>query len=245
MSFELSSSDPVPRYYELTGSKCKPQLDRGDKRSRISIQMSSDPTPQQTKASGRPPKFDSSQVVSAAMELFWRHGYDATSLSDLETELSVNRSTMYASFDGKAGLYRSAVGAYIAAMEELLIRPLIEGEDGIADLVGFVERLRGLLMDSTKPDGCLIVNAMGTGQPPECTDRYLAELRTGFDSALERATRLGEIAPGGCEEKASAVLSAAIGLNVVAKAGSSSNELERLCDGVRSMMEGWRLPTAV
>lgn len=175
--------------------------------------------------------------------MFWRSGYDATSLAQLEDELGVNRSTLYSSFGGKAGLYDAAVDHYIAGMNELLVDPLVNGQAGITDLVAFVERLRSVLTDPDHPAGCLIVNAMGSSHPPAAMQRYLAGLRVGFDAALRRAIELGEIASESAPDKASSILTSAIGLNLAAKAGFPVDDLHRLVDGVRAVVAGWALDT--
>ena len=198
--------------------------------------------PATTKSRGRPSQYNHKAVLASAMNLFWRNGYGGTSLSDIEAEVGINRSTLYASFNGKTGLYVAAVDEYINAMEELLVRPLIEGTQGLEDLVDFVESLSARLADPANPDGCLIVNAMGSGDPPESMDRYMANLRDGFHAGLARAVERGEIAAGGLDEKASSLLSSAIGLNVVSKAGGEPEELVRLCRGVASMIDEWRQP---
>lgn len=196
-------------------------------------------SPDAARTPGRPPGFDSRQVVSDAVTVFWRNGYDATSLTELEDELGVNRSTLYASFDGKAGLYRAAVASYIDAMEERLVAPLLSGTEGVDDLVAFVERLRVVLTDPSQPDGCLVVNAMGSGTPPGEMTRYLDHLRAGFDATLRRAVELDEIADDGRPDMASSILTSSIGLNVAAKAGINGPELDQLIDGVRAVIESW------
>jgi AcrR family transcriptional regulator len=195
--------------------------------------------PHAARVPGRPPEFDSRQVVSDAVTVFWRNGYDGTSLAELEDELGVNRSTLYASFDGKAGLYRSAVASYIDTMEARLVAPLLSGTAGVDDLVAFVERLRAVLTDPAQPDGCLIVNAMGSGNPPDEMTRYLNHLRAGFDATLRRAAELDEITDDSRPDKGSSILTSAIGLNVAAKAGIDGPDLDHLIDGVRAVIESW------
>jgi TetR/AcrR family transcriptional repressor of nem operon len=189
--------------------------------------------------SGRPPEFDANRVITDAVDVFWRRGYAGTSLAVLEEELGVNRSTLYGSFGGKAGLYRAAVATYIDSMGELLVQPLLNGTEGIDDLVAFIERLRDVLTDAGCPDGCLIVNAMGSGRPPAAMHDYLDELRRGFESTLHRAAERGEIPVSTCAERAASMLTSAIGLNVAAKARIPDRDLTHLIDGVRGVVESW------
>ncbi len=70
------------------------------------VQNASQPT---ENLRGRPPSFHAETVVADAVGVFWRYGYEATSLAELEQELGINRSTLYNSFDGKEGLFQAAV----------------------------------------------------------------------------------------------------------------------------------------
>ena len=53
---------------------------------------------------GRPKKYDREAVLDRAMQAFWRNGYEATSTADLEAQMGVNRSSLYAEFGSKEAL---------------------------------------------------------------------------------------------------------------------------------------------
>ena len=61
---------------------------------------------------GRPLSFDREHAIEQAMLLFWEHGYEATSLNDLTTALSVAPSSIYTAFGDKKGLFMAAVQRY-------------------------------------------------------------------------------------------------------------------------------------
>ncbi|MFV1990443.1 MAG: hypothetical protein ACC652_06860, partial [Acidimicrobiales bacterium] len=96
-------------------------------------------------------------------------------------------------FDGKEGLFRAAVESYVDGVEDVLVGPLRDGTGGLDDLLAFTDRQREPLTDPDLPSGCLIINAMVTGDAPEATQRYLGDFRTAIDSALTRAANLGEV----------------------------------------------------
>lgn len=48
------------------------------------------------------------------MRLFWRHGYEGTSLNDLTRAMGIAPPSLYAAFGSKAGLYREALERYEA-----------------------------------------------------------------------------------------------------------------------------------
>jgi TetR/AcrR family transcriptional repressor of nem operon len=53
----------------------------------------------------RPTEFDRQQALTAAMQLFWRQGYTATSLSQLLEAMGIGRSSFYAAFSDKRTLF--------------------------------------------------------------------------------------------------------------------------------------------
>lgn len=63
--------------------------------------------------------FDRDTVVRAARTVFWEHGYDGTSIPDLEDATGIRRSSLYNTFGSKRGLFDAAVQSYL----DEVIRP--------------------------------------------------------------------------------------------------------------------------
>ena len=57
--------------------------------------------------------FDEKEVLTKAMDLFWKQGYAATSIQDLVAYLGINRASMYDTFGGKEALFSMAFEQYI------------------------------------------------------------------------------------------------------------------------------------
>ena len=114
------------------------------------------------KPRGRRPAFDRATVISEAMRMFWSKGFSSTTLNDLEHATGVDRSTLYNSFDGKDGLYRSAAAAYVDGVEQELFASLFVGTGGIADVVEFIDRLDDVFRSGARPRGCLIINDLAS-----------------------------------------------------------------------------------
>lgn len=65
------------------------------------------------KSRGRPKQFDRDRALESALDLFWRHGYEATSLADLVEVTGAKAPTLYAEFGNKEGMFRAAVERYL------------------------------------------------------------------------------------------------------------------------------------
>ena len=45
------------------------------------------------------------EVIEKAMALFWRNGYETTSIQMLEKEMGINKFSIYSSFGNKEGVF--------------------------------------------------------------------------------------------------------------------------------------------
>lgn len=63
--------------------------------------------------SGRPRGFDTATALDAAVDVFWRRGYDGASVTDLTAAMGINRPSLYAAFGDKAELFQKALQRYV------------------------------------------------------------------------------------------------------------------------------------
>jgi TetR/AcrR family transcriptional regulator, transcriptional repressor for nem operon len=74
----------------------------------------------------RSPEFDRSKAVNKALVLFWRKGYQASSLADLLAAMGIGRSSFYAAFTDKRSLFIECLDLFSARTLELLQRARAE-----------------------------------------------------------------------------------------------------------------------
>lgn len=75
---------------------------------------------------GRQPKVGREQMLCLATDLFWQHGYEGVSLSDLKESLNVKTPTLYRSWASKAELYGDCVASYCERIQPFDTSPIDE-----------------------------------------------------------------------------------------------------------------------
>ncbi len=176
------------------------------------------------------------------MRAFWSKGFTATTLSDLEEATGVDRSTLYNSFDGKDGLYRSATTAYVDLVEQELFEPLLNGRDGIADIIEFIDRLSNTFRSGANPRGCLIINDIASDADHQATNRYLGSLQHGLRTALERAAADGDTDPNKTDQRCHLLAAAIIGITLLNHTSPNDAATLTQINSLRSEVATWATP---
>jgi TetR/AcrR family transcriptional repressor of nem operon len=144
----------------------------------------------------KPKLFDEEDILNKVFELFWRHGFDGTSLQMLEQATGLRRSSIYHSFSSKHALFRKALTQYIKKVAGEYQTCFAESPTFIDGL----ERLLNQMMDACRqPSGCLLVlSSLEMEQhEPETQEliRYAhAMMRETLFKRLQLAQKNGEIA---------------------------------------------------
>ena len=107
----------------------------------------------------RPREFDEQEVVSKAMMAFWRHGYDGTSIGDLEKATGIPRVSIYNAFGDKESLFRYAFRAY-TAMAAGRLDELLSVKEFSQLVILFEAMVQPKPEDSPGNLGCLMVNTV-------------------------------------------------------------------------------------
>ena len=81
--------------------------------------------------SGRPLAYDPDTALEAAMQVFWLHGYEATSLQDLLRAMGLSKSSFYQAFGSKKELFLRCVNRYCDKLAELLRGQLAAAAGGL------------------------------------------------------------------------------------------------------------------
>ncbi len=178
--------------------------------------------------------FDLDQAVDRAMLLFWRKGYEGTSLTDLTEAMGINRPSLYAAFGSKEGLFQRAVERYLAGpgscVQDALKAPTARGV--FEHLLQVYCDVPG--KDDERPAGCMMVQgALVCSEESAAVQKQLLDIRQhGADLVRERFRRAkaeGDLpADESPAELARYVWTICNGLSVQAASGATRAELKRV-----------------
>ena len=197
---------------------------------------------QKTPSRGRPRAFDRDAALGRAMRLFWQHGYETTSISELAEAMAINPPSLYAAFSDKRQLFLEAVDRYEASYGSF-------AEAALAEEVTAEGAVRRLLLEAVDsytdpaiPRGCMVVSAATncSADSIDITDD-LRKRRRASERAIRKRIAKG-IAEGDVRADAdpdalAGFIAALIqGLSAKARDGVPRKQLERI---VAQALEGW------
>ncbi|MQY32717.1 HTH-type transcriptional repressor ComR [Streptomyces sp. RB17] len=175
----------------------------------------------------RTKEFDPEAALQSALELFWRRGYEATSMADLVEHLGIGRASLYATFGNKHALYLKALERYEESGLSRIVRELSQPGPALPAVRAVVRRYAAEAADERlRLSGCLVTNTAAELAPHDPAaarrvERNWDHLETLLHSALVRAQNQGEL-PAGRDPLALArtLLVLMQGLRVVGKASA-------------------------
>jgi TetR/AcrR family transcriptional regulator, transcriptional repressor for nem operon len=138
------------------------------------------------------------QVLNKAMDLFWKQGYEGTSIEDLLQDMGLGRGSLYDTFGDKHALYLAALSRYLAKYQGQVAEVLQQ----TGSLSEILERLFQAVIEELLSDparrGCFLVNATVEMAPhdPEVNtivQSALQELEEGFYRLLIKAQVSGDL----------------------------------------------------
>ena len=187
------------------------------------------------KRTGRPLSFDRDAALEKAMLLFWRHGYETTSVAELTSAMGITPPSLYAAFGDKKRLFLEAMRRYVgspAALQAAIARTSSAREAAAELMSGAARAYTG----RATPKGCLLASATASGSAASAdVQRAVADVRRTIAACLE-ARIARDIAegtlPAGTDPAALAGLVMAInqGMSVLARDGAERAQLLTIVD---------------
>lgn len=147
---------------------------------------------------GRPREFNREEALLKARNLFWRQGYEGTSMSDLVAELGIASARIYKAFGSKERLFREAIAHYEKEEGGFSDRAFAAESDVRAAFKRLLTDAAQLYSQPDLPRGCMVVAAAASvSAENDAIKSWLAQHRQQrtqqIIDRLRQAVRNGEL----------------------------------------------------
>ena len=194
---------------------------------------------------GRPRSFDRDAALAKAVETFWRHGYEGTSIADLTGAMGITAQSLYAAFSSKADLYREALAWYQAHVGSLGA-DLGEAGDVVTEMAALLAGSAHAFTRPGRPRGCMISTSVLTcAVENEPIALHVKALRGAsidrLRARIERGIAEGQLKPTTDSQALARFVGAMIqGMSVQAQDGASEAALLTIVDHAVAEIERHR-----
>lgn len=190
---------------------------------------------------GRPRAFDREKALEAAMTLFWRQGFSATSVADLCAAMGVNAPSLYAAFGSKEDLYEEAIRHYAERTTPRIWGGMESQPTAFGAIESMLLSAADALSTAQAPAGCMValssVGQEGVPRLGALVKQARAEGMNLVAARLRRAVEEGEL-PAAIDIPAIARFYACVqqGMSLQARDGAGSAELRAIA---RAALAAW------
>ena len=188
----------------------------------------------------RPRTFDPNDVLLAARQVFWRKGYQGTSLDDITKETGLTKPSLYAAFGDKASLFLKVLDHYHDQLVTRSAHVLSEGPNARAAVEAWLTSFLPRCSGEKGRNGCLSVNTLTDGG---LDDAAIGKSIANFNARLENLI-LKRLKAGHAEFSAGfdavaatrTIMAIYIGLMAMAKQGPSPEQVKSVIGQIGKLL---------
>ncbi len=189
----------------------------------------------------RPREFDTDAAINGAMNVFWKHGYEAASLPDLLEGMNISRGSLYKAFEDKKSLFLLVLAHY----EEKSVMPAVEllsnqnTPDGWDRIKSLFSKVLSVIRQGDRR-GCLLCSA-AAGPASDDVDiakavhNSLNKMRKAFEKALEESSVHKKLDQAEKRNFADTLTTQYVGLRILARSHASLATLERSTNAIQQL----------
>ncbi|EJC63480.1 transcriptional regulator [Rhizobium leguminosarum bv. viciae WSM1455] len=190
----------------------------------------------------RPREFDEEKVLLLAVERFWEHGYEATSIRDLAQAIGLTTASIYNAFGDKHAFYRKALDFYVErSFGDRVGR--FETKPPREAIGAFFNEIIERTLSDTKRKGCMLVNSALEVAPHDdefqrVVAQVLVQVEAFFRHCVEKGQKDGSI--NRCQnasDMAGTLLGTLLGIRVLARTRPERDLLEGLIRPIFALLE--------
>ncbi len=199
---------------------------------------------------GRPRTFDRDVAITQALHLFWEHGFDATSLSQLKANIGggITAPSFYAAFGSKQALFKEVMERYLnthGRVTESLFDTTLPPREAI-ELT--LRRSAKMQCEPDHPKGCLVALGLlsACSDESKAISQPLAQARSlnraGIVACVERAIACGELPTTVVPSALATVFdSFMLGISVLARDGMRFDTIDEAVTQIMTLWDASRI----
>lgn len=184
----------------------------------------------------RPQQFERDDVLDKALSVFWKKGFESTSVQDLVDVTGLNRGSIYLAFGDKAELFAEVMEHYTINAPTKPLAEALNDSDSSTNMRTVIVSFFNALVKRARADqdqkGCLLTNTSAGFYG--CNDAMTEWVRDAFSrledvlcALVKRGQDQGDIT---CTDKPRAIARSLVasgqGLNVMARSGATPQALK-------------------
>lgn len=188
--------------------------------------------------------FDIDEATDKATEVFWKKGYEATSMADLIDAMGINKGSLYNAFGSKKALFDRALERYDQKNRAAFLAELRQISNPRAAVAALFDGLIEEARNDPSNLGCFVVNTAQDlpNQSPEATKMVqtsLDEIELFFRDRIDQGKADGQIAHKvETIATAQALLSMVVGMRLLSRGAAGIPALEATKDGAMTLLPG-------
>lgn len=143
-------------------------------------------------------KFDRQEVIDKATNLYWKKGFHATSMRNLQDEIDMRPGSIYAAFGSKDGLFKETLRNY-TDMGLAKVESFADSHASAFDALKAFVKAQVIDTQTNAPNGmCMLSKTIGelTEENQDLIDitkAHFSEIANALASVIEKAQAQGEI----------------------------------------------------
>ena len=108
----------------------------------------------------RPKEFNEEEVLAKAVQMFWRQGFEGTSMHGLEKAMGIKCQSLYNTFHNKQHLFERALAHYHQTVIVPNLAPLSTSKTPLKAIEAYFRARIDAVFDPSSIKGCLVTNSI-------------------------------------------------------------------------------------
>jgi len=191
----------------------------------------------------RPREFNEMDALEAAVDCFWQHGYEATSMRDLAASMGLTAPSLYNAFGDKQTLYARALERYLDCTTRDRLRRYETSLPPKEAIHKFFAEIVDQSIKDRKRKGCFLVNSALEVAPHQSElgaviAKQFADIEAFFKRCVLAAQASGTVPRGvDATNTARLLLGALLGIRVLARSASDRSLLEGVVQPALALLD--------